>query len=302
LMEQWSRDRFGIALQDLNRFDGIYLLSLSQWDDLCPLDNPKSTLAFFSHWRMDPVNLPGLTLDMKAATVKSNQALTVMVRIPQEIHVLMRPEGGWIDVETLWHELGHGLSGALTDPTLPIVERELATDFSLSEVYAFLLQRLALSQPLLSEVMQLKPDVCHTITYYKNLKDLAVFRRYAAKFVSEYEMFSRGDVADGTPYAETMARYTGFYHQPESHLFDLVPEFYCADYLLGWLGEAMLADHLACHFGDDWCFSADSGEKLKELWRQGLKRDIFSFFVYNGIGELTADPMRKRWQRLSAAT
>jgi hypothetical protein len=68
------------------------------------------------------------------------------------------------------------------------------------------------------------------------LKDLSVFRRYAAKFISEYEMFSGGDLSDGRPYAETMARITGFYHQPESHLFDLVPEFYCADYLLGWTG------------------------------------------------------------------
>jgi hypothetical protein len=40
-----------------------------------------------------------------------------------------------------------------------------------------------------------------------------------------------------------MARITGFYHQPESHLFDLVPEFYCADYLLGWLGEAVLNEY-----------------------------------------------------------
>ena len=58
----------------------------------------------------------------------------------------MRPEGGWIDVETLWHELGHGLSAVTTDPSLPAVDRELATAFSLSEVYAFLLQRMALSQ------------------------------------------------------------------------------------------------------------------------------------------------------------
>jgi hypothetical protein len=60
-----------------------------------------------------------------------------MVRIPGEVHILMRPEGGWIDVETLWHELGHGLSAVATDPSLPAVDRELATTFNLSEAYAF---------------------------------------------------------------------------------------------------------------------------------------------------------------------
>ena len=44
-----------------------------------------------------------------------------------------------------------------------------------------------------------------------------------------------------TFFNDAMARITGFYHQPESHLFDLVPELYCADYLLGWMGEAALA-------------------------------------------------------------
>jgi oligoendopeptidase F len=68
-----------------------------------------------------------------------------MVRIPEEVHILMRPEGGWIDMETLWHELGHGLSAVATDPSLPAVDRDLATTFNLSEAYAFLLQRMALS-------------------------------------------------------------------------------------------------------------------------------------------------------------
>ena len=62
-------------------------------------------------------------------------------------------------------------------------------------------------------------------------------------------MFAGGDLSDGRPYADTMARVTGFYHQPESHLFDLVPELYCADYLLGWMGEAVLAGHLRRRLG-----------------------------------------------------
>jgi hypothetical protein len=301
-MQAWSRDRFGLSLDQLSRFDAIYLLSLSQWDRLCPVDDPATTLGFFENWGIDPDRLPGLHLDLQPTTGKSAQAISVMVRIPQEVHILVRPEGGWIDVETLWHELGHGLSAVFTDPSLTVVNRELATAFNLSEVYAFLLQRLALSPPVLESGMGLNEETIATIVYYKNLKDFSVFRRYAAKFISEYEMFAGGDLSDGHPYADIMAHHTGFYHQPESHLFDLVPEFYCADYLLGWLGEAVLDENLVNRFGENGYLGPEAGEWLKSLWRQGNGRDIYAFFSQNGIGELADGALRGRWRQMSKSS
>ena len=297
-MRAWSRDRFGLPLDALSRFDAIYLLSLSQWDHLCPAVPPATTRAFFrDRWGLDIFRRAGLHLDLSPAPGKSAQAISMMVRIPQEVYLLMRPEGGWIDLETLWHELGHGLSATGTDPHLPPVQRELATAFGLSEVYAFLLQRMALSPLVLESVLGLPKPTVSMLTTYKRLKDLAVFRRYAAKFISEYDMFTGGDLGDGRPYAATMARATGFFHQPESHLFDLVPEFYCADYLLGWLGEAMLSDHLVDRFGESGYAGADAGRWLQSLWRQGNARDIFGFFRQNGIGDLSERPLLRRWRR-----
>jgi hypothetical protein len=159
---------------------------------------------------------------------------------------------------------------------------------------------MALSRPILESIMGLPEKNIATMIYYKELKDLSVFRRYAAKFISEYDMFAGGDLTDGTPYAETMARITGFYHQPESHLFDLVPEFYCADYLLGWMGEAVLDGRLIQRFGEDGCLDSDTGAWLKSLWRQGNRLEIFSFFTANNMGDLTANPLLRRWQRLAA--
>jgi hypothetical protein len=294
-MQAWSQDRFQVPLDRLTRFDAMYLLSMSQWDRLCPEDPVETTLGFFSRWGIDPAHHPGLHIDVGPSPEKSAQAITMMIAIPGEIHLLMRPEGGWIDLESLWHELGHGLSAVFTDPLLPVVDRELATAFNLSEVYAFLLQRMVLSGPVLETQMGMSKSTVDTIVFYKDLKDLSVFRRYAAKFISEYEMFAGGDITDGRPYAETMARITGFYHQPESHLFDLVPEFYCADYLLGWMGEALLESRLRDRLGSRWCLDAKAGAWLKNLWHQGNRLDIDSFFADNGIGELTPAALLKRW-------
>ena len=54
----------------------------------------------------------------------------------------------------------------------------------------------------------------------------------------------------GNPTPGSMKQHTGFYYQPESHLFDLVPELYCLDYVLGWMAETVMEKHLRERLGD----------------------------------------------------
>jgi oligoendopeptidase F len=83
---------------------------------------------------------------------KSAQAICLMLQVPEEIYVLLRPEGGWGDLETLWHELGHGLSAVFTSPDLSTVTRNMGTSFALSEAFAFLMQNLVLFKPLFDRI------------------------------------------------------------------------------------------------------------------------------------------------------
>jgi len=297
-MTAWTRRRFNRPLSDLNRFDSIKLLSLEEFDDRYPHANLSEYLSFFKRWGIDFTALPNLRLELGAGTEKTAQGMSFFLRAPEEVHVLMRPEGGWIDLETLFHELGHGLSAVYTSPALPVVDRNMATSFSLSEAFAFLLQRAVLSRPFLTEVAGCDERTAAALGYHRTLRDLSAFRRYAAKFISEYDMFSGEDLADGRPYADLMARHTGFYHQPESHLFDLVPEFYSLDYMLGWIGAAMMEETLKARFGDRWFFRRETGDLLREWWSQGNQRDIFGFLEQNGLGPLTPAPLLARWRRV----
>ena len=218
--------------------------------------------------------------------------------VPEEAYILMKPEGGWVDLETLWHELGHGLSAVFTSPDLSIVERDMATSYSLSESFAFLLQNIAVSVPFLRNYLGLNPADSGKLSYYKTLKDFSVFRRYAAKFLAEYEMFSSGDLSNGETYAKVMARYTGFYYQPESHLFGLVPEFYCLDYVLGWMAEAIMDEHLRKHLEPHWIFQPKTGDILKQWWGQGNRYDISQFLRSNSLGALAPEALLRRWQEV----
>jgi hypothetical protein len=235
----------------------------------------KNLTRFFHHWNIDLDKTPGLNLELGRESGKSAQAACFILQVPEEVYILMRPEGGWIDLETLWHELGHGLSAVFTSPDLTMVDRDMATDYSLSESFAFLLQNLTLSRPFLNQYLGLEPEVSNTLVYHKVLRDLSVFRRYAAKFLSEFEMFSKGDLSGGDRYSKLMTRNTGFYYQAETHLFDLAPEFYCMDYLLGWMGESMMEDYLRINIGDRWMFESETGNILKNWWAQGNRYDIF---------------------------
>ena len=295
-MECWSREQFGLPLKKLTRFDAIHILSLVQFDDFFPEKAMEKLAKFFTRWQIDLKKTPGLNLKLERKEKKSSQAICFILQIPEEVYILMQPEGGWVDMETLSHELGHGLSAVFTSPELSLIDREMATSYSLSESYAFLLQNMTLSRPFLEEYLGMDAGKAKELVHYKILKDLSVFRRYAAKFISEFDMFSQGNLSDGEPYARLMRRYTGFYHQPESHLFDLVPEFYSLDYLLGWMGESIMERYLSESLGTGWMLKSKTGDILKKWWSQGNRLDIFQFFEKNDLGPLTMDLLVKRWE------
>jgi hypothetical protein len=297
-MNRWSRDRFKMPLSSLSRFDAINLLGMGEFDVLFPEKTMKDLTAFFHCWDINLDNLPGLNMDLEYKEGKSAQAMCFILQVPEEVYILMQPEGGWVDLETLWHELGHGLSAVFTSSHLSIIDRDLFLSQSLSESFAFLLQNFSLSGPFLEKQLQLNPADAEVLSYYKVLKDLSVFRRYAAKFLAEYEMFSSGDISNGKPYAETMLRYTGFRYQPECHLFDLVPEFYSLDYVLAWMTEAVIEDYLREIFGAHWIFSSETGQFLKKWWKQGNRYDIFQFLKKNNIGSVSPENLLRRWQRV----
>ncbi len=299
-MDTWCSNRFNHALAELSRFDAIDLLSLRQFDPLCSHVTMERIAEFFLYWNIDINNQPGLHLELGEENEKSDQAICFVLQAPDEVYVLMQPQGGWIDLETILHELGHGFSAVFTSPELPVIDRDMATSPALSESFAFLIQDLLMSRPFLNDFLGLNSQGSDILTYHKALRDLALFRRYASKFIFEYNMFLNGDLSDGGPYSELMRRHTGFYHQPEAHLFDLVPEFYSLEYMLGWMAAAMMEEFMHSRRGSHWMFQTKTGEILKGWWQQGNQYDLFQFLARNEIGYLSPDMMIKRWKAILA--
>ena len=297
-MEAWAKKSLGVPLCELNRFDAIYLLGLGEFDHLFPNQIPLSNhLDFFDQWEIEVKKIPGLVLDINHSPKKGAQAMSFALRIPDEIHLVMNPEGGWIDLETLFHEMGHALGHTFTSPDLSSWEKDFFTSNTLSESYSFLLQNMCFSPLFLERQLGLSSREIEEISFYKALKDLSVFRRYVGKFLAEFEMFKKNEIADGEIYARLLEECTGFSYRPETHLFDLVPEFYALDYVISWMAEATMEKALAQTQGHDWMFKPEAGKILKDWWWCGNQYELDEFFINKGIGPIDHRDIVERWRR-----
>jgi hypothetical protein len=295
-MDAWVQESFGLPLSQLNRFDAIYLLGLHELDGYFPRHLALAHhLDFFKHWGIQVSNLPGLHLDIDYSPLKGSQAMSFALRIPHDIHLLMNPQGGWVDLETLFHEMGHALSNVYTSPRLSPADKDFFPSNALSETYAFLLQHMCLSPPFLERWLGFSSREIERITLYKTVKELSVFRRYVGKFLAEYEIFRENDLANGDIYASLMKRCTGFSYLPETQLFDLAPEFYALDYVFSWMAEAAMEKRLRRTLGDEWMFKEETGTILKDWWWQGNRYELEEFFHVNEIGTVTTADILERW-------
>jgi hypothetical protein len=110
-------------------------------------------------------------------------------------------------------------------------------------------------------------------------------------------MFKKNEIVDGEIYAQRLEECTGFSYRPETHLFDLVPEFYALDYVISWMAEATMEKALAQTLGHDWMFKPEAGKILKDWWWCGNQYELDEFFINKGIGPIDHRDIVERWRR-----
>jgi hypothetical protein len=277
LIEPWLKKVTRISLKDASRFDAIYLLGLRYLDHLFPTGlTIEKIVSFFRKWGMDLARNPALHIHSEGTS--GRQSYCIPVDIPGEVHVIVGPLHGWLDMESLFHELGHALSFIYTDPLLPPEEKDFYQSGALSEAFAFLFQRMCMSREFLQEILGLSFENAQTVSLAHALKWLTLTRRYGAKLVIEVDNFRLGRLRKGQfLYSEIMGRETCFHYDPETYLFDLMPDFYSLDYFQAFMGAACLWEYLNEAVGEDWIMNPETGNILHHWWRNGNRLDLSAF-------------------------
>ncbi len=273
----------------LHRWHVSYLMKLGDFDARFPKKEMLPTL--FGSLRRMGIDLKAkknIKLDLEDRDRKNPRACVFDPKIPQEIHLLLKPVGGLQDYETFMHEAGHALHFGFSDAKLPYEYRHLSRSNALTEIYAFLLQNITLDALWLEETTHMNRKLAERIRYYRVLCDLYMYRRYIAKLQAEFAFFRQHEqkgqaaLSDGKIYARTLTEYTGFIYQPGGYLFDMDEGFYSADYLRAWVGEAQPADYLQRNFSERWWADKRAGKFLVDLWRSASTQEAEQ--VLGGLG------------------
>ena len=230
-------------------------------------------LATLNAIGLDMSALPGIRLDLDDRPQKSPRACVIASDPPNVVHLITRAQGGLHDYQAFLHEAGHALHYASVDPGLPYTFRKLSRDHALTEIYSYIVEAISREPAWHAHHFGLGEEEAATNAEATVFLEALLFRRYAAKLRFELDFWGRYAADGGTPggYAELLTEATGIRYPAENYLSDMDSGFYSADYLRAWIRSAQLRQHLVREVGEDWWRRAETGERLRELWREGTR-------------------------------
>ncbi|MHB8606176.1 MAG: gluzincin family metallopeptidase [Thermoplasmatota archaeon] len=275
----------GVPLAEAEKHDSAYLLRAKPFDAAFPkagaLPLLRSTLGSLG---FDLGAQKNIALDTEERPKKSPRAFVVTPRVPDDVRLVVFPQGGLDDYRTLFHEAGHAEHYANVDAALPAEHRYLG-DASVTESYAFLFEKL-FAEP------EFARPLAPPAGYFAHLAlvELYFIRRYAAKL--RYELALHRGAADAPSlYKRTLESVMHFQHPEAHYLSDVDDAFYAAQYLRAWLFEAMLRERLARDFGSAWWTDRAAGGFLRSLYARGQREDVVELADELGLGALTTRPL-----------
>lgn len=214
-----------------------------------------------------------VTLDTGDRERKRPRAFCAPVRVPDEIYLVTRPHGGYVDYRAFWHEMGHALHFAHTAADLPMEHRRLG-DASVTECWAMLFEYTLVAPAWLRRYAGLGGEALRRFDREQAFATLAMVRRYAAKLSYELQLHRAPSLAAGAAaYADLLTAATGFRYEREDALLDLDDGFYAARYLRAWQLESMLRAALVERFDEDWFRNPRAGPFVVGLMERGQRDD-----------------------------
>lgn len=235
----------------------------------------------------------GVRTDLEDRPQKTPRPCVIAADPPAVVHLITRPQGGLQDYMDFLHEAGHALHFAGCDPTLPFAFRGITRDNALTEIYSFLCESISRERGWHERYFDLGAEQSAENAELTRFLDSFMFRRFAAKLAFELDFWSRFPSDGGTPsgYAEYLTEATGFVYHAERYLVDMDSGFYSADYCRAWIRAAQIRATLRRQVGDEWWRSPETGDFLRELFREGLRPSSEDVAVRLGYDPLDTGPL-----------
>jgi hypothetical protein len=267
--------------------DLYFLQRAPEFDTIFPADQMVSTLRqTLSGMGISLEAQPNLRLDIEPRPLKSPRAFCAPIQIPEEVMLVIKPQGGQRDYSSFFHEAGHAEHFATVRSDVPFAFRHLG-EKAVSETYAFLFQHLIHDGLWLDGVLGYEGVEYRRFALFAKL---FLVRRYAAKLVYELEYLHAAGPSGDVERAYTRllgdALKVGIF--PGRFLDDVDDEFYAADYLRAWIFEMQLSSYLKREFDSAWWTSPSAADFLQSLWQIGSRDGVDELAQQIGYAELDA--------------
>ncbi|HJW66735.1 MAG TPA: hypothetical protein VJ419_03035 [Gaiellaceae bacterium] len=275
LKDRWLERLLGPEREEVPSSSHVaYLRRLSPLEAIYTKEQAVQTcMDTLSRLGFDLENEPNIKLDLDDRPQKSPRACVIPADPPTVVHLITRAQGGLHDYQAFLHEAGHALHYAGCDPALPYTFRNISRDHALTEIYSYIVEAISRQPGWHARYFDLTDQEAEQNAEATVFMEALLFRRYAAKLRFELDFWSRFPEDGGTDggYAELLTAATGMEYRREGFLADMDAGFYSADYLRAWIRAAQLRTYLEREVGGEWWASRETGDRLRELFREGTK-------------------------------
>ncbi|MFL5921393.1 MAG: hypothetical protein ACJ75D_08830 [Gaiellaceae bacterium] len=275
LKDRWLERLLGPEREEVPSSSHVaYLRRLSPLEAIYTKEQAVPTcMDTLSRLGFELENEPNIKLDLDDRPQKSPRACVIPADPPTVVHLITRAQGGLHDYQAFLHEAGHALHYAGCDPSLPYTFRNISRDHALTEIYSYIVEAISRQPGWHARYFGLADEEAAQNAEATVFMEALLFRRYAAKLRFELDFWSRfrEDAGSDTGYAELLTDATGMAYRREGYLADMDAGFYSADYLRAWIRAAQLRSYLEREVGDEWWASRETGDRLRDLFREGTK-------------------------------